>query len=725
MKHEDFFGQAKWLEAEDVVRMPIFRKTFETGKVKKATINIIGLGTFVGFLNGKRISQDLFAPLNSDYHKRKMLVNGYPFDEELNYRMYVCQYDVTELLREGKNVLGVKLGPAWYANYEWDAYGRMKLCFRLTIEDENGVHEVLSDETVKCRKSHVVDCDMNRGEKQRHYAYPDGWMDPDYDDSYWNDVVVVKTPDTNFYLQDCPADREIRSIEPKLIYENGNIRRYDCGENISGYVVLKGIQGVYGDVTVVMSEELLPDGTLDMYRSFEQAVSYSVNLTYKPEYKPYFTWQAFRYFEVQGRALDVDRVVVVHADVEVTSTFESSEPVLNWLNDAYIRTQLCNMHMGIPSDCPHVERRGYTGDGQLTCETAMLMLDGKKFYKKWIADISDCQDRKTGHVQYTAPFISSGGGPGGWGCAIVVVPYAYYKIYGDAEPMTEMFDQMLHYLDYLYDHSENDLVTSDRPNAWCLGDWCVAEKPIAIPEAYVNTYFFVKSIDNILEIADIIGRTDCRERLLKLRESRCEAIMRTYFDAETGNFAGNYQASNAFALDIGLGDERTMTNMVNYYESYGMYDCGIFGTEILTRILFERGHSELAYRLLTSKGKYSFHNWMEQGATTIWEYWHGLRSHSHPMFGAVCRYLYQHILGIQQETAGFEKIQIRPACIPALDNAKGSVMTPVGRVSVERRNNGDKICFVVELPEGTTADFMYGKTEKKLSAGRNEISLSL
>ncbi len=725
MKHEDFFGNAKWLEAEDVVRIPLFRKTFEAGKVKKATINIIGLGVFVGFINGKRISEDLFAPLNSDYHYRRMVVNGYPFEEKLNHRMYVCQYDVTDLICEGKNVLAVKLGPGWYANYEWDAYGRMKLCFRLTIEDEDGIHEVLSDETVKSRKSHVVDCDMNRGEKQRHYAYPDGWLYADFDDSYWNDVVVVKTPETEFYLQDCPADREIRSIQPKLIYENGNIRRYDCGENISGYVVLKGIQGVYGDVTVVMSEELLPDGTLDMYRSFEQTVAYSVNLTYKPEYKPYFTWQAFRYFEVQGRALDVDRVVVVHADVPVTSTFSSSEPILNWLNDAYIRTQLCNMHMGIPSDCPHVERRGYTGDGQLTCETAMLMLDAKKFYKKWIADISDCQDRVSGHVQYTAPFINSGGGPGGWGCAIIVVPYAYYKIYGDAEPMTEMFDQMLHYLDYLYDHSENDLVTSDRPKAWCLGDWCTAEKPIAIPEPYVNTYFFVKSIDCILEIARIIGRTDCQERLLHLRKSRCDAIVRNFFDPATGNFAGNYQASNAFALDIGLGDERTMSNMVAYYEDYGMFDCGIFGTEILIRILFERGESQLAFKLLTSKGKYSFHNWMEQGATTVWEYWNGHRSHSHPMFGAVTRYLYQHILGIQQEKGGFEQIRIKPAYIPGLERAKGSVMTPVGHICVERCNNGGNINFAVELPEGAAADFVYGDAAIKLHAGRNEILLPL
>lgn len=161
------------------------------------------------------------------------------------------------------------------------------------------------------------------------------------------------------------------------------------------------------------------------------------------------------------------------------------------------------------------------------------------------------------------------------------------------------------------------------------------------------------------------------------------------------------------------------------HEENGMFDCGIFGTEILTRILFERGESQLAFKLLTSKGKYSFHNWMEQGATTIWEYWHGHRSHSHPMFGAVTRYLYQHILGIQQEKGGFEKIIIKPAYIPALERAKGSVMTPAGRIFVERCNNGGSINFAVELPEDAVADFVYGDAAMKLHAGRNELSLPI
>ena len=85
------------------------------------------------------------------------------------------------------------------------------------------------------------------------------------------------------------------------------------------------------------------------------------------------------------------------------------------------------MHTGIPSDCPHIERRGYTGDGQLVCRAAMDVLDAKDFYRKWIEDIADCQDRLTGHVQYTAPYIRSGGGPGGWGGAACIVPWRYYE----------------------------------------------------------------------------------------------------------------------------------------------------------------------------------------------------------------------------------------------------------------------------------------------------------
>ena len=46
--------------------------------------------------------------------------------------------------------------------------------------------------------------------------------------------------------------------------------------------------------------------------------------------------------------------------------------------------------------------------------------------------------------------------------------------------------------------------------------------------------------------------------------------------------------------------------MIEHYKSTGMYDTGIFGTDIVTRILFERGHGQLAFELLTSEKEIAF-----------------------------------------------------------------------------------------------------------------------
>ena len=144
--------------------------------------------------------------------------------------------------------------------------------------------------------------------------------------------------------------------------------------------------------------------------------------------EPKFTWLGFRYFTVKGKFSDV-RVERINCDIAVNSHFECDEPTLNWLYNAYGLTQLSNMHQGITSDCPHIERRGYLGDGHLACRSSMIMLDAEKFYRKWLGDISDCQDRVSGHVQYTAPYTHSGGGPGTFSHGFVKIPYEYYRRY--------------------------------------------------------------------------------------------------------------------------------------------------------------------------------------------------------------------------------------------------------------------------------------------------------
>lgn len=247
---------------------------------------------------------------------------------------------------------------------------------------------------------------------------------------------VIKAPahETQFFIQDCPADRAERAIKPAKLFDLGEVSIYDMGENISGYpVVAATVDGA--NITVRCSEEINPDGTLNFDscdRGQIQKDEYR-NAKKGEECMPWFTWHGFRYFELTNNAEPV-RCEVIHSDCAVTSSFESGSEMLNWLYDAYIRTQLSNMHSGVPSDCPHIERLGYTGDGQLCCEAAMMLLDSQKFYKKWLEDISDCQSIGNGHVQHTAPFMGGGGGPAGWGGAIAVVPYEMYKYTATRRP---------------------------------------------------------------------------------------------------------------------------------------------------------------------------------------------------------------------------------------------------------------------------------------------------
>ena len=88
--------------------------------------------------------------------------------------------------------------------------------------------------------------------------------------------------------------------------------------------------------------------------------------------------------------------------------------------------------------------------------------------------------------------------------------------------------------------------------------------------------------------------------------------------------------------------------MVKYYERLGRFDTGIFGTEIVSRVLFEHGDAELAVKLLTSDDVISFEGMRRLDGTTIWEYWpqkDAGRSYNHPMFGAVVAHLFDYLLG--------------------------------------------------------------------------------
>ncbi|MBQ6931024.1 MAG: GNAT family N-acetyltransferase [Clostridia bacterium] len=627
------FDGCDWVGFEKDSVAVYARKSFNVENAKDVKILSSGLGFCHIKINGIPVTDEILSPAWTNYEKRDLTKINMPVYDTLVHRIHYVENDISALVKNGENTVEFHIGAGWYGqnqsrNEGMAEYGQLKLCYKILADGETVSK---SDEDVEWKPSYVTRTNIFFGETHDARLINKG---------EWRKVTKLDNPLSILTKQTCLPDREIRTIIPKKIYSFGDTAIYDLGEHVAGYPkIVFGERAITDERAFVRyAEELNEDGSLNFYvteRPFRmQRDEFVFSQEHKDHsYYPLFTWHAGRYFEVQGNAYPTE-FAVVHTDMKQICHYHSDDEILQWLFDTYIRTQLSNVHCCVPSDCPHRERLGYTGDGQLACDAAMTCFDAKNMYLKWMQDIADSQDIYGGHVEHTAPFYGGGGGPGGWGGAIVFVPYTFYKHYGDKEVLKKYYRNMCKYLEYMENHSEESLVVRSEKGGWCLGDWCTPEK-MELPEPFVNTYFYIRAMRCVREIAAIIGENvpvDMDER----EERAIRSVYNKYFDNATGSFCNAVQGADAFAVDLGLGDERTYKNVLAKYSALGKFDTGIFGTDILVRILCERGDKDLARKLLTSRDGIGTFNYMrEHGATTLWENWDGADSHSHPMFGAV------------------------------------------------------------------------------------------
>ncbi len=727
MQHQEVFENAQWVTAANVSNVGyVLRGRFRVDNVKQATLRVLGLGFFHCYINGKRVGEDLFLPLHSEYEPRE----NYPINEKLtSFHTYVPEYDVTDMLQNGENIIAIHFGGGWYTfkkGAENSDYGLPKAIWRIFGKTPTGAFDFASGVQDKIAPSFVYSSYLTCVERHDYHLLQENALANDYDDSKWANAVLAKPLDTDYAFSNCPPDRVQQRLSAKAIKRGNGYTVYDCRKNISGYpiICLKAKQG--GQVRVEFAERINESGDLHEKYTHNQRIEIISN-GQERVVRPLFTWFGFRYFTVYGDA-EAEQVEVVHANVERAGAFTSDNPTLNFIHDAFVQSMLTNMHAGIPSDCPHIERRGYTGDGQLTCHAALSALDAQAFYKKWAQDIADGQDKNTGHIQYTAPYIRSGGGPGGYGCAIVEIPYRLYTHFGDKEILQKYYPQMLKYFDFMDAHSENGLVVSDVANVWCLGDWCTPDV-IKIPEPFVNTYFYAKSVQTAIKIAQIIGKNEDLPRLQAKLSGLKHAL--TAFMDENGDFCNGAQGANAFAVDIGVGNPSTYANLVKHYQQTPAFDTGIFATDVLIKVLFKQGDGALASKLLCSKAPHSFYAMQQAGATTLWEYWpqsfKPVRSCNHHMFGAVVAYFYEYFLGIRAKdsASAYAKLQICPALVDEINRLQGWKRIPTGTVKLAYEKTATKVTFTVEIPKNQYAEFMWKDETTVLQAGITTLTFCL
>ncbi|MFW6270999.1 MAG: family 78 glycoside hydrolase catalytic domain, partial [Bacillota bacterium] len=529
LEKDDWNG--KWIGTKKEILAPLFKKDFNLlDKVDRARLYICGLGYQEIYLNKKKVGDQVLVPNWTDYGPRKMNNLNYPIKDKMSHRVQYLSYNVDNYLKEGNNELKVLLGNGWFNQRERTAEGelwygtpRLILQMNILLKDDSKI-EIKSDKNWKVTKSPITYNNIYYGETY------DARLEKDKENSDSDnkeEVKIMKPPGGKLVSQLSPSDKKIKVINPKIrLNPEKNIYIFDLGQNISGWVRLK-VNGPAGTrIRLRFAEELTKNNNLDFQSTGGKEQIQEDNYILKGKgmetYEPSFSWHGFRYVEVKGYPgipdLDDIKGILVHSDIEVTGDFSCSSKRINKIFELYKWSQLTNLHGGVPSDCPHRERLGYTGDGQLTAEAAIYCFDMHNFYEKWINDIADSQGKDTGHVQHTAPFYGGGGGPGAWGCAYILMPWYLYKYYGDKEILEKHYQGMLKWMNYLESRTDTGyIVVREEEGGWCLGDWCTPGET-EIPESLVNTFYFAFSAGVIARIADILDKNEDKKQYLELKQ---------------------------------------------------------------------------------------------------------------------------------------------------------------------------------------------------------------
>ena len=410
--------------------VPYLRKGFDVKSgIRSAKAYVTGLGYFEFFLNGKKVGNDLLVPNFTNYTSRPNLKyrRGISLDEKSSgFRVSYLQYDITKLLRSGRNAAGAMVASGYFDTRvdRLGAFGSPRFICQIEITYNDGSKQtIVSDPTWKARKSGVVHCDIYDGERYDARQEVSGWCNADFDDSSWQNAVERKAPDGELVAFDTNPDRITETLNPVAFKSNPDGScTIDFGEMISGHVRLKNIVGEK-DKTIKIKYESV----------YSQEVSYTFKDSSPVDYAPQFTWYVFRYVTVTGFTPTADQIVAeaVNTDMKVNSEFTTSNELFNRINKVWQRTEKDNIHSGVESDCPHRERIPYTGDGQAVCSTVMHNFDGAAFFRSWFNTMRDSQHKETGYVPNSAPWCPGAGGGVAWGAAMSIMPWEYYMNYGD------------------------------------------------------------------------------------------------------------------------------------------------------------------------------------------------------------------------------------------------------------------------------------------------------
>jgi alpha-L-rhamnosidase len=691
---------------------PYLRKEFVVTKpVRRAMLYATALGLASVHLNGRLVSEDRFLPGWTDYTKRVL------------YRAY----DVTKLVKRGKNAVGAILADGWYSGYvgyggHRDHYGtKPRFRAQLQIEYADGSAEtVATGPDWKASSGAVREADFLMGETFDARLI-NKWDQPGFDDSQWEPVVTGAEMSPLIQAHPGPPVRAFAGIAPKKMTQpSAGVYVFDMGQNFAGVARLK-ISGKTGQkITLRFAERLQPDGNIYTanLRGAKTTDTYFCRGHGTETWEPHLTYHGFQYVEVTGLARRPSTGTITGIALSSATTdagsFACSDPMLNHLATNIYWTQRANF-IDIPTDCPQRdERLGWMGDAQVYLRAATLHEDVQSFFTKWLVDVQDGQ-RADGEYPMVAPVKVAGddGGPA-WADAGVICPWTIYQVYGDTRVLERHYDSMARFIEFCQHRSKPDLLPPDKFH--CFGDWLNIKDET--PNTVICTAYFAHSTHLMAQIAQVLGRTDDAVKYNDLFGRIKAAFNRAYVAAD-GRIEGDTQTDYALALSFGLLDEERQKQAAQYLvenikKRNWHLATGFIGTKSLMLALAQIGRNDVADLLIHND---TFPSWgfsIKQGATSIWERWDGwtpekgfqdpgMNSFAHYSFGAVYQWMVENFGGIHSDGPAYKKILIAPQPDDRLTFADTTYASIRGPIETHWTKKGNGLRLKVVIPANTTA----------------------
>ena len=699
------------------------------GEISEAYAFTTALGLYQFYLNGKKVGEDEMAPGWTSYRRH------------LLYQTY----DVTNCLKQGRNIAGAMLAAGWYKgvmgltkarnNYGDQTAFSMEIRIRYT---DGTCESICTDPSWTGADSPVVFSEIYDGETYDAALEIPDWSEAEQPQGEWKPVQTVSFDTGVMRAQYASKVRVMDRIPAKRIFTTpAGEQVLDFGQNMAGRIEVTA-SGKPGDVIELHCFEVLDkDGNvyLDNLRAAKATMKYVFAKEETITWHPRFTYMGFQYalivsYPGEAKAENFT-ACTLHSEMESAGKLECSNPLLNQLHHNFLWGLKSNF-LDVPTDCPQRdERLGWTGDAQIFCRTATYLMNTYTFYKKWLRDL-EVDQTPEGGVPHVIPNIEEGRTDGNWllsqgphsaaawADAAVINPWTMYLMYGDLAILERQYQSMKGWIDFMRAHSVDNIWNYKLQ----FGDWVALDAEEgsyfgATPNDLTCTAYYAYSTGLFAKMARALGREEASE-YEALYENIVKKFQETFFDQD-GIMTAQTQTAHIVALYFKLTPEKYIEKTVEglkrlLEKENGHLVTGFVGTPYFCHALSQNHCLKEAYELLL---KEDFPSWLYQvkkGATTIWEHWDGLKddgsmwsadmnSFNHYAYGAIGEWMYRAMAGIEadENQPGFKHAIIYPRIGGGLKYTDASYHSVYGDVRVRWEAEGKQVNLIVQIPVNTTA----------------------